>query len=297
MVYLSHGLLPAFPMNPPRSLACLAAMISGLTTALTAGFHDHLGLQLWSLRDQTKESTTGALDVAAGFGFTEVETAGTGSLSPEEFARELAARKLTVIAAHAGYESLKKDFAKVLADAGTLGAKYLICPALPHPKGFTVDDARRVAAEFNAWGEACKAAGLKFGYHTHGFEFVAATDGGDTPFDVLMNETKPDLVCFEMDVFWVFHAGVDPVKLLQKYSGRWRFLHVKDIRKGAVTGLSTGSAPPTDKVAVGDGQIDWPAVLGAAESAGVTHFFIEDESTQPLQNIPASLRYLATLKR
>jgi len=280
-----------------RSFACLATILPGLT-ATAANFHDHLGLQLWSLRDQTKASTTGALDLTVGFGFTEVETAGTGSLSPADFAKELQARQLTVIASHAGYEALQKDLPKAIADAKTLGAKYLICPALPHGKeGFTADDARRIAAEFNAWGEACRAAGLMFGYHTHGFEFVAATAGGETPFDVLMRETKPELVCFEMDVFWVFHAGVDPVKLLQKYSTRWRFLHVKDIRKGAVTGLSSGSAPPTDKVAVGDGQIDWPAVLSAAEKAGVTHYFIEDESTEPLKNIPASLRYLATLKR
>jgi sugar phosphate isomerase/epimerase len=71
---------------------------------------------------------------------------------------------------------------------------------------------------------------------------------------------------------------------------------VKDIRKGAVTGLTTGSAPPTDKVAVGDGQIDWPAVLRAAAKVGVKHYFIEDEGVQPLKEIPASLRYLKSLK-
>jgi sugar phosphate isomerase/epimerase len=280
-------------MNPLRPLALAIALATGLSAA---GFHDHVGLQLWSLRDQTKASTTGALDIAAGLGFTEVETAGTGSLSVAGFAKELQARKLTAVAAHTGYEALQKDLSKAIADAKTLGVQYLICPALPHAKPFTADDAHRVAAEFNTWAQACAAAGLKFGYHTHGFEFVAATAGGETPFDVLVRETKPDLVSFEMDVFWVFHAGVDPVKLLQKYPGRWRFLHVKDIRKGAVTGLSTGSAPTADKVAVGEGQINWPAVLGAASQAGITHYFIEDEGAQPLQDIPASLKYLKALK-
>lgn len=280
-------------MKSLRPLACTVLLTAGLNAA---NYHDHLGLQLWSLRDTTKESTTKALDVAVRFGFTEVETAGTGSLSAADFAQELKARKLTVVAAHTGYEALQKDIAKAIADAKTLGAQYLICPALPHAKTFTVDDARRVAAEFNTWAQACDAAGIKFGYHTHGFEFVTATAGGETPFDVLMRETKPGLVSFEMDVFWVFHAGVDPVKLLEKYPGRWRFLHVKDMRKGAVTGLSTGSAPPTDKVAVGDGQIDWHAVLPAAEKAGVTHYFIEDEGVQPLKDIPASVKYVKALK-
>lgn len=100
-----------------------------------------------------------------------------------------------------------------------------------------------------------------------------------------------------MDVFWVVHAGQDPVKLLQKYPNRWISLRVKDLRKGAVTGLNTGSAPPTDKVTVGLGQIDWPsAVLRAAQAIGVQQYFIEDESPTPLQCIPDSLKYLRAKK-
>lgn len=292
---------PYVPFTSPLTflMKLLRSLISAatITTTLAAGsFHDHIGLQLWSLRTQTKTDALGALDIAVRFGFREVETAGTGGLPVADFARELRARSLTVIAAHTGYDGLRKDLGKAISDAKTLGAGYLICPSLPRSKPFTAEEARRVAAEFNAWGEACRAAGIKFGYHTHGFEFVAATPGGETAFDILMRETNPDLVSFELDVFWVFHAGVDPSDLLEKYAGRWRFLHLKDIRKGAVTGLSTGSALPTDKVAVGDGQIDWRAVLRAAEKSGVTHYFIEDESVQPLKDIPTSLTYLKGLK-
>jgi sugar phosphate isomerase/epimerase len=267
------------------------------TAATAASFHDHVGLQLYSLRDTTKVSTTKALDLAAEFGFTEVETAGTGSLSPEAFAKELAARKLTPIAAHFGYEALTKDANQVIREAKTLGVKYVIVPYLPHDKavGITAEMAHRVAADFNTWGAACKAAGLQFGFHPHGFEFKADANGV-TPFDIIAQETKPDLVTFEMDVFWVVHPGQDPVKLLEKYAGRWQLMHVKDMRKGAVTGLHTGSAPPTDKVAVGDGQIDWRAVLSTAQKVGVKYYFIEDEGIQPLKDIPASLNYLKGLK-
>jgi sugar phosphate isomerase/epimerase len=283
-------------MKSRRYLA-LVAMLTTALSATAANYHDHLGLQLYSLREQTKESTLKALDLAAGFGFTEVETAGTGSLSVADFAKELQARKLTVVAAHAGYEALTKDAAKVIADAKALGAKYVVMPYLPHDKatGVTPEVARRAAADFNTWGAACQAAGLKFGFHPHGFEFKAGADGV-TAFDIIARETKPDLVVFEMDVFWVVHPGHDPVKLLKDYPGRWRLMHVKDIRKGAVTGIHTGSAPPTDKVAVGDGQVDWPVVFAAAEKAGVTHYFIEDEGVQPLKDIPTSLRYLKSLK-
>jgi sugar phosphate isomerase/epimerase len=281
-------------MKSFRSLACAFLLATRLAAA---NYHEHLGLQLYSLRDTTKESTTKALDLAAGFGFTEVETAGTGSLTVADFAKELSARKLVAVAAHASVADLKKDPAKVIADAQTLGAKYVIVPWLPfdRAKGFTADDARRVAADFNTWGAACKAAGLQFGFHPHGFEFKADADG-ITPFDIIARETNPDLVVFEMDVFWVVLPGQDPVKLLEKYSGRWRLMHVKDIRKGAVLGIHTGGAPPTDKVVVGDGQVDWPAVLAAAEKAGVKHYFIEDEGVQPLREIPASVKYLKSLK-
>jgi sugar phosphate isomerase/epimerase len=275
----------------PVLLSCLAL------PAFAAGYHDHLGLQLWSLRDTTKVSTTRALDLAASFGFTEVETAGTGNLSAADFAQELAARKLVAIAVHAGYEALATNSAQVIADAKALGAKYVIVPWLPfdRAKGFTADDARRVAADFNAWGAACKAAGLVFGFHPHGFEFKAGPDGV-TPFDIIARETNPDLVVFEMDVFWVVLPGQNPVTLLKKYPGRWHLMHVKDLRKGAVLGIHTGAAPPTDKVIVGDGQVDWPAVFAAAEQAGVKHYFIEDEGVQPLREIPLSVKYIKGLK-
>ncbi|MBK8474810.1 MAG: sugar phosphate isomerase/epimerase [Opitutaceae bacterium] len=98
-----------------------------------------------------------------------------------------------------------------------------------------------------------------------------------------------------MDTFWVAHAGVDPVKLLEKYPSRWRLLHLKDIRLGAAVAV-TRSAPREDNVALGSGQIDWPAFLRAAERAGVEYYFIEDEGAIPSETIPASLRYLHSLQ-
>jgi sugar phosphate isomerase/epimerase len=169
---------------------------------------------------------------------------------------------------------------------------------IPHgPEGLTAAHAHEVAANFNKWGAAFRAEGITYGLHPHGFEFVPfASEGGKTAFDIIVAETKPENVSFEMDVFWVFHAGVDPVALLKKYPTRWSLMHVKDIRKGAVTGLSTGHAAPIDNVAVGTGQIDWPAVLKTAQEVGVQHYLIEDETPTPLVCIPDSLKYLRALK-
>jgi sugar phosphate isomerase/epimerase len=273
----------------------LAALFVG--AAAPVDFKQHLGLQMWSLRDTSKSNVAAALDLAKSYGVTEIETAGTQGLTVEQYAAELKKRGLRAVAAHIGYDAWKKDTAQAVKDAKALGATYVFIASVPHPNGFTEEDARRIAADFNTFGAAAKAAGLRFGYHPHGFEFTPTKAGnGEVVFDVLARETKPDLVCFEMDVFWVFHAGQDPVKLLNKYPTRWVTLHVKDIRKGTVTGLSTGSAAPTDNVTVGTGQIDWPNVLRTAQKIGIQHYFIEDETPTPLQCIPDSLKYLRALK-
>jgi sugar phosphate isomerase/epimerase len=270
-------------------------LISSATFA--ADFREHLGLQLYSLRAQTKESTTGALDIAKSYGVKEVELAGTGSLTPEQFATELKSRGLVPISGHFGYALFDKDIAAVIRDAKTLGLKYVNVPYPPvgQDKVFSEELARKTAAKFNEWGEACKKAGLRFGYHPHGLEF-RPTANGETVFDILMRETKPEFVSFQMDVYWVFYAGQDPVKLLEKYPNRWATLHVKDMLKGLATGVHTGGTPPTAKVTVGQGQIDYPSVLRAAQKAGVQHYFLEDETPTPLQCIPDSLKYLRALK-
>ena len=283
-----------------KTSACFALVPLLLAAVVSAAdFRDHLGLQLYSLRAQTKESTTGALDLAKSYGVKEVELAGTGDLSPEKFAAELKARGLVPISMHAGHAQLDKDIAAVIRDAKTFGVKYVVCPypKLDKDKMFSETVARQMAADFNRWGEACRKEGIKFGFHPHGLEFRPTAAGkGETVFDILVRETKSELVHFQMDVFWVVHAGQDPVKLLEKYPTRWLSLHIKDMRKGTVKGTHTGGAPPTDKVTVGLGEIDYPAVLRTAQKIGVQHYFLEDETPTPLQCIPDSLKYLRGLK-
>ena len=280
-----------------RLAALTLAAASAFAAAPAVKFQDHLGIQLWSLRAQFKEKGAAALDLVQGYGLTEVETFGVPGLTAAQLAEELKKRGLRSTAAHMGVEGLRKDLKAAIADAKALGVMYVIVPALPHKNGFKEEDALKVAEEFNRYGQAFKEAGIRFGYHPHGFEFTATkAGGGEVVFDVLARATKPELVCYEMDVFWVTHAGQDPVKLLRKYPDRWVALHVKDMRKGTVTGLSTGSAAPTDNVAVGQGQLDWPAILRTAQDLGIRHYFIEDETPTPLQCIPDSLKYVRGLK-
>lgn len=286
-------------MNTLRRFAFyMTTAVLSLAAQARADFRDHLGLQLYSLRATTlSKGLTASLDQAKAWGFTEVEGGGsTGNMTAEQIHAALVERGLSQPFMHVQYERLTKDLEGVIHDAKTLGSKYIICPWVPHSGAFDEAVMKKTAEDFNKWGQALHAAGFTFGYHPHGYEFGPGTRKGETLFDDLVRATQPEAVSFEQDVFWAVHGGADPVKLLEKYPTRWVALHVKDIRKGAPVGLTTGHAPDTDNVKVGEGQIDWKAVLAAAQKVGVKYYFIEDETPAPLECVPASLEFLKTLK-
>ena len=267
-------------------------------TALAGDFTGPLGLQLYSLREAFKRDVPGTLDKVQALGFRTAELYSSMPGEPAQVKEALAARGIVPVSGHFSYDALKKDPAASVAAAKTLGLKYAGVAWIPHEAGnFGEADVKRAAADFHQFAEAFKAAGIQFFYHCHGYEFRPVTEGAsDTFFDLLARATKPELVSFEMDVFWVVHPGADPVKLLAKYPGRFPLMHVKDLRKGARTGVYTGHTELTDDVAIGTGQVDWPAVFRAAAKSGVQHYFIEDESPTVEEQIPRSLKYLETLK-
>ena len=278
-----------------RLLLSLLLASAAATSARAGDFQGAAGLQLYSLRDLFKTEVPGTLDKVKAFGITEVETASTYGMPAEKLREMLDARGLKAVSGHFQYDPLTKDIDAVIRDAKALGLEYVACPWIPHDEaGFTEEATRKAAADFNKWGEALAKAGLKFAYHPHGYEFAPFGDG--TLFDLLVKETKPEFVNFEMDVFWVTHPGKNPAELLEKYPNRWVLMHLKDMRKGAKTGLFTGHAPLTDDVPLGTGMVDWPAVLRTAAKVGVKHYFIEDESPTAETAIPQSLKYLGTLK-
>jgi len=277
----------------PILLLASAFMVSCTTSAPTAETNT-LGLQLWSLRAQLLPNLPAGMADVKSLGFTEVETAGTYGHTAKEFKSLADANGLKIVGAHIPYERMQSDLPGVIAEAKTLGVSYVIVAWVPHKTEFDVDQARAAVANFNAWGAALNAEGMGFGFHTHGYEFRPLADG-TSAFDVMLNETKPDLVFCEMDVFWVVQAGLDPVKLLQKYPGRFKAFHIKDMRKGAQTGLYEGHAPASDNVAVGTGIMDWPAIVEQGRKSGVQYYFIEDETSDPMANIPPSITYLETL--
>lgn len=264
---------------------------------LTGDFQGPLGVQLYSFREAFKTDVPGTLARVRALGVRDVELAGTYGMSAEAFRRALDSAGLNATSMHAGYERLRDSLPAVLAEAKALGVKYVGTAWIPHPDGpITVQLARQAAADFDRWGKAARADGLQFFYHVHGYEFKPGA-AGVLPMDVLMQQTDSNAVKFEMDVFWASLPGNDPAALLRKYPGRWKLMHIKDMKKGVATGVHTGSAnPDSTEVPTGTGQTDYRAVLRAAKEVGVEKYYLEDETARPFETVPLSIRWLETVR-
>ena len=275
------------------ALACGVAAAGDVGTSKS--YRGPTGLQLYSLRDMQKaQGVEATLDKAVALGFKYVEVADLGRFSPAEFKQQLDRRGLVPIGRHFTYAQFHDDVEGVARDAKALGISCVGCPWIPHQGALTREQCHAAARVFNQAGAALAKHGIKFYYHNHGYEFEPYENG--TLFDLLASETDPKTVFFQMDVLWTVLPGQDPVKLIEKYSGRWLLMHLKDLKKGVPTGSLSGSTALTNDVALGTGQVQWPALFQAAQKAGIKYYFIEDESPTPVQQIPRSLRYLESLE-
>lgn len=262
---------------------------SGKSVGVGKDFKGPIGLQLYTLRAKFAKDVPGTLDLVKSNGVKYVELAGTYNLPPEQFTKMLSDRGLVPIAGHFGYDRFRDNPEAVAKEAKALGLKYAGLAWIGHQAPFDEKECRAAIDVFNKAGAVLAREGIQFFYHNHGYEFQPHGDG--TLMDLLIKETDPKLVAFEMDTFWVKHPGADPTEWLKKYPNRWKLMHVKDMKHGTETNFSGGSNVNND-VVLGTGTMDWPAILKAAKAAGVEYYFIEDESDAAAEHIPQSLKYL-----
>lgn len=252
-----------------------------------------LGLELYSLREQLKKDVPGTLAKARAMGFADVEVAGTQGKTADEYAALLKKAGLKPQSMHLGFEKLRDDMQGAIKEAKALGVGWVVCPWLPHKGKLTKEDIGKATDAFNKFGKELKAAEIGFAYHVHGYEFEPSPDG--TLMDTMIKGLAPE-AAIQIDVFWVRRGGEDPVKLMERYPGRFPLMHLKDIAKGLDICRPNGGAPDDTSVPLGAGMIDWPGVLRAAKTAGTKIYFIEDEHPESVKQIPQSLKYLRTLK-
>jgi len=271
------------------------AICQNKSFAQTGGplFTGKIGVQAYTYRNSFAGGAIAVLDSVKALGMTEMEGPGPKNMSAEEFKKLLNERGITMPSIGAGYGDISKDPYELVSLAKLLGASYIMVAWIPHGNTFTIDDAKKAVADFNREGKVLKDNGITLCYHDHGYEFGPYGDG--TLLDYIIQNTNPDYVSFEMDIMWTFHGGGDPAKLLARYPGRWKMLHLKDIRKGIPNDLTGGTSTNND-VALGTGQLDIPGILRAAKAAGIEHYFIEDESPNHASQIPVTIAYIKSLK-
>lgn len=285
-------------MNKPIVLILLliaSFLQSEIATAQSSKllFEAPLGIAPYTFRKSFPNSIPATLDTIKMMGFKEIEGGG-GRISPQEYKKLCDERGLSIPSFGAGYDHVVKYPDSVIWRAKIFGAKYVMVSWIPHKTGsFNFENAKKAVDDFNAAGKILKEGGVTLCYHAHGYEFQPYENG--TLLDYIMNNTNPEYVSFEMDVFWIQFGGGDPVRLLKQYGDRWKLMHLKDMKKGIKKDL-TGLTSPEHDVPLGTGEIDIIGILKQAKKIGIKHYFIEDESSNVITQVPQSIQYLKSLK-
>ena len=265
-----------------------------LLASLFVSAQTKIGVQLYSFRNEFKTDIPGTLEKVSKMGITEVEGGGTYGMPFADFKALLDKNKFSVTSIGVDYKKLETDPQSVVDEAKQYGAKYVMCAWVPHyGDDFTIEDADKAINVFNSAGKLLKENGITFCYHAHGYEFRPYNN--ETLFDHMAKNMNPQYANFEMDVFWVKHPGQDPVALLKKYPGRFKMMHLKD-RKPGTEGNQNGHADVETNVVLGSGDVGIAAIMKVARKYGVEKFYIEDESSRSLVQVPQSLAFLKSLK-
>ena len=269
------------------SLAVAAASLAGPMGARANPLGLPLGLQLYSVRDYLAKDFSGTLKQLYALGYRQVEGAGFFGLKATEVKQAMQDAGLSCVSAHYASEQLYPHVDEIIEYGRALGLEYIVCsfPAIKHPerltdrsyeavsRSFLPEDWHYNAEQFNLIGAKVKQAGMRFAYHNHTAGFAGAE--GSTDYDLLMRETDPDKVSFELDCGWVVVAGASPEQVLRRYGSRIHMLHLKDFNAFKANLDGKGPAPvPTE---MGRGVIDNKAVLAAARHAAIQHIFVEQE--------------------
>jgi sugar phosphate isomerase/epimerase len=246
-----------------------------------------IAVQMYTLRDAMDADYVGTLRAVAELGYRAVELTTLGSLGAAGLRKELDLLGLKATGMHIMLDRLDKDADAVISELQTLGIQYAICPWVAPELRDSAENYRALGQTLNRVGKAYASQGLKLCYHNHDFEFQRF--GEQTGLEILMQETDPALVGFELDVFWAAYAGFEPIATIKQMAGRMPLVHLKD--------LSTDAQMPFAEV--GHGTLDFPAILAACDEVGVEYGVVEQDrcARPPLESVGMSLAYLRSIGR
>ena len=271
-----------------------AALVVPIAMSLSSvTFAHELGLQLYSVRKQMEQNLPEAFSQINQWGIKVVEGGGALYGHPvEEYKNQLLKNDLQIVSVDASFEELRDNPMAVVYKARYFDSRFATFYWIPHDakKGFGIMDAKGAIEVMNKAGKLLKENGITLQYHAHGYEFMP--HGKGTLLDYILENVEH--AAFQMDVFWMKQGGMDPTKILQKYPGRFLSLHLKDRKKGTQN-TSNGKADVESNVILGTGDVGIASVIAEAKKQGIRYFFIEDESSRVMSQVPESLNYFNSI--
>lgn len=251
-----------------------------------------IGIQLYTVRDLMKEAPIKTLEALSKIGYNSVENAGYSNrlyygMKPHEFKKVLEDNGLAMHSNHftTGYTqpdaigTLNNNFEALVEDAAIVGHKYLVLAWLAEGERKTLDDYKKIAEKLAEASEIAQKSGIQLAYHNHDFEYTELE--GQLPIEILF-QLDPDELVMELDLYWATFAGTDPLNIFEKYPGRFHLWHVKDMKDRKFT-------------EVGSGEIPFDNIFAAAQTAGMRHFYVEQDSNwteSPMQSAQTSFQYI-----
>ncbi len=236
----------------------------GLETFAAKKKIKNFGCQLFSVREVISKDPKGIMEKLAQMGYKLFESYSKDpywGMKPDECAAFLKTLGTSMVSTHAALPLITEDFVK---QAVAAGLEYIICPSIGPQKDLEAWKAR--ADDFNGKGELCAKYGIKFGYHNHSYSF--AFTNGLKGQKVLLENTKPELVCFELDMCWSEAAGENTIQHLKEYGSRYQLCHVKQLVE---------KDPKPKQGDLADGIIDYKKLLSAAKNSGMKYYLVEQE--------------------
>src|SRR6056297_66334 len=267
----------------------------------TSRFRKTIGLQLYTLRNQMSSDPHGTLQTVADLGYHQVELMDVLN-GAQEIAEQARDCGLEVTSAFCDWRPFANPqfpgipTVEELIEAGSdLGLKHMVFGYISKGHRETADDFKRTADRTNAAAEKFKAAGIKLNYHNYSFEFAAlpkAPATAATGYEIFIQRFDPQLVKFEIDLFWMALGGQDPLAMLERLGERVAQVHLKDLKAGVKTNFDEDTVPHDTFQALGDGSLDLVAMIRKADQIGVQQCHVEqDQSPEPFLSVARSMRY------
>jgi len=278
-------------IKPLVIIALIAIIIGSLSQSSFAKKKKDIGLQMYSLRDDLKKDVKGTIEKMGKIGYTSMEAASFDNgkfygMEPEAFKALLEANGMKLVSSHTGanytgdqasWDEAMTWWDMAIAAHKKAGCKYIVKPSMGDYPYKNLEALKKTCEYFNAIGEKCNAAGIRFGYHNHNKEFTKIVDAEDLVYDYMLKNTDPKKVTFEMDVYWVYRGGQKAVDYFNKYPKRFELLHIKDEKEIGASGL-----------------IDFKTIYENKAKAGTKVCFVEVEryDFEPFVSVQKSFDFL-----